>query len=170
MVLLRSNFKHVVVMEDTKNEQVFRPHYKNMPNMSVDMYTVDADPENKLLRGRALLNPHKKEFAFVQNTPRGPRSVEVGRTLHSRYVCRPDGDYTVTVRFGAEEKNIREQLLSETRQIVSSVQEHYKSAEAKRKKKLLEAGKEAIEAEKRIAASYEKTSKKMHELLEGGEE
>lgn len=121
-------------MEDTQKEQALRPHYTNMPGMSVDMYTVDADPENKLLRGRALLNPQKKEFAFVQNTPRGPRSVEVGRTLHSRYVCRPDGDYTVTVRFGADEKNIREQLLAETRQIVSSVQEHFKLAVARRKK------------------------------------
>ena len=129
-------------MEDKKNEQAFRPHYKNMSNMSVDMYTVDADPENKLLRGRALLNPHKKEFAFVQNTPRGPRSVEVGRTLHSRYVCRPDGDYTVTVRFGAQEKNIREQLLAETRQIVSSVQEHFKVAAAQRKKEKREGGDE----------------------------
>lgn len=139
---MRSNFKHVVVMEDTKNDQAFRPHYKNMPDMSVDMYTVDADPENKLLRGRALLNPQKKEFAFVQNTPRGPRSVEVGRTLHSRYVCRPDGGYTVTVRFGAEEKNIREQLLAETRQIVSSVLEHFKVAEVRRKK---EHGKGGVE-------------------------
>ena len=146
-------------MEDKKNEQAFRPHFKTMPNMSVDMYTVDADPENKLLRGRALLNPQKKEFAFVQNTPRGPRSVEVGRTLHSRYVCRPDGDYTVTVRFGADEKNIREQLLAETRQIVSSVQEHYKSAQAKRMKKLFEAGEEAIEAEKRIVAIKEGVGK-----------
>lgn len=139
---MRSKFKHVVVMEDTKNEQAFSPHYKNMTNMSVDMYTVDADPENKLLRGRALLNPHKKEFAFVQNTPRGPRSVEVGRTLHSRYVCRPDGDYTVTIRFGAGEKNIREQLLAETRQIVSSVQEHFKVAVAQRKKEKREGGEE----------------------------
>lgn len=139
---MRSNFKHVVVMEDKKNEQAFRPHYKNMPDMSVDMYTVDADPENKLLRGRALLNPQKKEFAFVQNTPRGPRSVEVGRTLHSRYVCRPDGGYTVTVRFGAEEKNIREQLLAETRQMVSSVLEHFKVAEAQRKKEKREGDEE----------------------------
>lgn len=129
-------------MEDKKNAQAFRPHYKSMPNMSVDMYTVDADPENKLLRGRALLNPHKKEFAFVQNTPRGPRSVEVGRTLHSRYVCRPDGDYTVTFRFGADEKNIREQLLAETRQIVSSVQEHFMFMEAQRKKEKREGGEE----------------------------
>lgn len=129
-------------MEDKKNEQALSPHYTNMTNMSVDMYTVDAAPENKLLRGRALLNPHKKEFAFVQNTPRGPRSVEVGRTLHSRYVCRPDGDYTVTIRFGAGEKNIREQLLAETRQIVSSVQEHFKVAEARRKKEKREGGEE----------------------------
>lgn len=127
-------------MEDAKNQQPFRPHFTTMPDMSVDMYTVDAAPENKLLRGRALLNPQKKQFAFVQNTPRGPRSVEVGRTLHSRYVCRPDGDYTVTVRFGAQEKNIREQLLAETRQIVSSVQEHFKVAEAQRKKEKREGG------------------------------
>lgn len=156
-------------MEDKKNNQAFRPHFINMADMSVDMYTVDADPENKLLRGRALLNPEKKEFAFVQNTPRGPRSVEVGRTLHSRYVCRPDGGYTVTVRFGANENNIREQLLAETRQIVTSVQEHFKVAEAKRKKEFLQAVNKAGEAMDKMGASYEKTSKRMHELLEGGE-
>lgn len=109
------------------------PHYKNLRDMSVDMYTLEEDPALRLLRGRALLNPEKKEFAFVQNTPRGPRSVEVGRTPHSRYVCRPDGEYTVTVHFAATEGNIREQLLAETRTIVTAVQEHYKSAEAKRK-------------------------------------
>ena len=109
------------------------PHYTKHDNMSIDMYTLDEAPTKKLLRGRALLNDEKREMTFVQNTPRGPRSVEVGRTLHSRYVCRPDGEYTVTVHFAANEGNIREQLLSETRTMVTAVQEHYKGAEAKRK-------------------------------------
>lgn len=154
-------------MED--NKQNATPHYTKHYNMSIDMYTLDEAPTKKLLRGRALLNDEKREMTFVQNTPRGPRSVEVGRTLHSRYVCRPDGEYTVTVHFAANEFNIREQLLSETRTMVTAVQEHYKVVEAQRKRGLLEAGKKAIEAENRIAASYEKTSKRMHELLEGGE-
>ena len=157
-------------METNEKKVAITPRYTKHENMSIDMYTLDEEPTKKLLRGRALLNDEKREMTFVQNTPRGPRSVEVGRTPHSRFVCRPDGEYTVTVHFAANEGNIREQLLSETRTIVSAVQEHYKGAEAKRKKELLEAGKKAIEAEKRIAASYEKSSKKMHELLEGGEE
>ena len=152
-----------------ENKQTTTPHYTKHDNMSIDMYTLDEAPTKKLLRGRALLNDEKREMTFVQNTPRGPRSVEVGRTLHSRYVCRPDGEYTVTVHFAANEGNIREQLLSETRTMVTAVQDHYKVAEAKRKKELLEAGNRLIELNKRNAASYEKTSKRMHELLEGGE-
>lgn len=116
-----------------ENKQNMTPHYTKHDNMSIDMYTLDEAPTKKLLRGRALLNDEKREMMFVQNTPRGPRSVEVGRTLHSRYVCRPDGEYTVTVHFAANEVNIREQLLSETRTMVTAVQEHYKGAEAKRK-------------------------------------
>lgn len=152
-----------------ENKQPMTPHYTKHDNMSIDMYTLDEAPTKKLLRGRALLNDEKREMTFVQNTPRGPRSVEVGRTLHSRYVCRPDGEYTVTVHFAANEGNIREQLLSETRTMVTAVQEHFKGAEAKRKKELLEAGKKIGEWHKKAGESFDKTSKKMHELLEGGE-
>lgn len=119
------------------------PHYTKHDGMSIDMYTLDEVPTKKLLRGRALLNDEKREMTFVQNAPRGPRSVEVGRTLHSRYVCRPDGEYTVTVHFAADEGNIREQLLSETRSMVTAVQEHFKNAEAKRKKEIRLSEKEA---------------------------
>lgn len=127
-------------MEVTKEQQAIRPHYQRHDGMSVDVYTVEEQPEMKLLRGRALINPEKAEFAFVQNTPRGPRSVEVGRTLHSRYVCRPDGGYTVTIRFEANEKNLREQLLSETREIVTMTQEHKKRHDAEKRKGEKEGG------------------------------
>lgn len=127
------------VMEEKKNDepiqaQVTRPHYKRLPDMSVDMYTLDEEPEMQLLRGRALLNPDKKEFAFVQNTPRGPRSVEVGRTLHARYVRRPDGGYTATVRFEGDESQLREKLLSEVREMVTMVGEDMKRQKAAAKK------------------------------------
>lgn len=119
-------------MEEKKDGAV---HYTRHEGMSVDMYTLTEESSMKIMRGRALLNDEKGEVTFVQNTPRGPRSVEVGRTPHSRFVCRPDGEYTVTVHFAANERNIREQLLWETRTIVTAVQEHHKSAEAKRKRK-----------------------------------
>lgn len=121
-------------MEQTPETQAIRPHYNRLSKMSVDMYTLEEKPEMKLLRGRALLNPEKSELAFVQNTPRGARSVEVGRTLHSRYVRRPDGGYTATLRFEGDEKNLREKLLSEVREMVTMVGEDLKRQNAKRKK------------------------------------
>ena len=156
-------------METNEKKVALTPRYTKHENMSIDMYTLDEEPKNKLLRGRALLNDEKREMTFVQNTPRGPRSTEVGRTLHSRFVCRPDGEYTVTVHFAADEGNIREQLLSETRTIVSAVQEHYKGAKAKRKKEFREAEKKAIEAEKRLGEGYDSYSKILHSITEGGE-
>ena len=108
-------------MEQNTNSAVTRPHYERHADMSVDLYTLDEKPELQLLRGRAL-----KEFAFVQNAPRGPRSVEVGRTLHVRYVRRPDGGYTATVRFEGDESQLREKLLSEVREMVTMVGEDMK--------------------------------------------
>lgn len=121
-------------MEQTQETQAIRPHYNRLSKMSVDMFTLDEKPEMKLLRGRALLNPEKSELAFVQNTPRGARSVEVGRTLHSRYVRRPDGGYTATFRFDGDERNLREKLLSEVREMVTMVGEDMKRQKVQRKK------------------------------------
>lgn len=73
-------------METNEKKVAVTPRYSKHENMSIDMYTLDEEPTKKLLRGRALLNDEKREMTFVQNTPRGPRSTEVGRTLHSRYV------------------------------------------------------------------------------------
>lgn len=121
-------------MEQTQKTLAIRPHYNRLSEMSVDMYTLDENPEMKLLRGRALLNPEKSEIAFVQNTPRGERSVEIGRTFHSRYVRRPDGGYTATLRFDGDERNLREKLLSEVREMVTVVMEDVKKQKAIRRK------------------------------------
>lgn len=106
--------------EKNKIEQV-QPHYRRLEGVGLDVYTREEATENRLMRGRALLNSEKNEFIFAQNEPRGPRSKEVGRTYHSRFVRRPDGEYTVTLRFSADESDLRESLLAEVRTIVTAV-------------------------------------------------
>lgn len=112
-------------MEQKKETQPGRV-YNGYSGMNVDMYALEgAETKHCLLNGRALLNPERRTLAFVQNTPRGPRSKEVGRTEHGRYVCRPDGMYTLTMRFAANERNLREQLISEIRQVVTGAVNHW---------------------------------------------
>lgn len=116
--------------EETK--PTAEPIYKRYTDYAIDMYLREPQGENRLLRGRALLTPQKGEMLFVQAEARGARSVEVGRTLHSRFVRRPDGAYTVTLRFSAEEKQIREQLLAEVRQITTTIEADKKRVQAEK--------------------------------------
>ena len=107
-------------MEKTPNKT---PYYKRVKDICVDMYTQEEEVEKRLLSGRALLNCEKGEFIFAQNAPRGPRSTEIGRTPHARFIRRPDGKYTITFScMDAEEKNLREQLLAEVRTICTVMQ------------------------------------------------
>lgn len=85
--------------------------------MSVEMQT-QKQRNMVLLRGKALLNEDESRLTFIQNTPRGARSVEVGRSGHSRIVRRPDGLYTLTFRFDVKEKFLKESLLAEIREVV----------------------------------------------------
>lgn len=105
------------------NKQV-TPHYKRVKDICLDIYSRDEQVEKRLLSGRALLNTEKGEFMFAQNEPRGPRSVEVGRTVHSRFVRRPDGLYTVTFSsMDSDEKHLKEQLIAEVREICAMIKE-----------------------------------------------
>ena len=86
-------------------------------NLDVSIHTQSA-PNMRVMRGKALLDDEAKDFKFVENSPRGPRSVEIGRTVHSRFVRRPDGLYTVTFRCDASTKYLRETLTAEVAEIV----------------------------------------------------
>jgi hypothetical protein len=108
-------FKTHIKMDTHKSQ------YRRYIDYSVDLYSQSDDAENRLLRGRALLNTKKGELSFVENAPRGPRSVEIGRTFHSRFVRRPDGGYTVTLRVSAMNPIIREELLSEVRDVCRGI-------------------------------------------------
>lgn len=133
-------------MEEKAKEPL---HYKRVKDICVDMYTQDETIERRLVAGRALLNSEKGEFVFAQNAPRGPKSTEVGRTAHARFVRRPDGFYTVTFRrMHPAERNLREQLLAEVRQICDMLKEDYETEERKRRAAMKEVKKAAEEAEK----------------------
>ena len=106
-----------------KKMDTHKSQYKRYIDYSVDLYSRSDDAENRLLRGRALLNTKKGELSFVENAPRGPRSVEIGRTFHSRFVRRPDGGYTVTFRVSAMSPIIREELLSEVRDVCRGIKD-----------------------------------------------
>lgn len=92
--------------------------YFKYSDMSVEMQTQE-DNDMKILKGRALMNSREKRVTFVQNAPRGARSVEVARGEHSRMVRRPDGNYTLTFRFNAEEELLRAAMIAEVRNMVN---------------------------------------------------
>lgn len=95
--------------------------YKRFSDYTLEMQAQE-DSNMNVLRGKGLLNVNESRFTFVQNAPRGPRSVEVGRTAHSRFVRRPDGLYTATLRFDAGEKYILAALIAEVRSIAKVAQ------------------------------------------------
>lgn len=103
-------------------DKITRPFHRGCSGASVDLYTHDEVVENRLLRGRALLDVDNKKFFFAQNEPRAARSVEIGRTMHSRLVRRPDSRYTLSFSaMDAGEKNLREALLSEVRTVMDII-------------------------------------------------
>lgn len=109
-------------MENNEKKQPVAPLYKRYTDYNVDLYTLDSSIERRILSGKALISPEKNEFIFSQNPPRGQRSVEIGRTLHCRFRRCPNGGYVATFRFEGSEKNIREQLIAEIRDVYRGVE------------------------------------------------
>ena len=107
--------------------------FSKLKNMTVSMQTQESK-DMTILRGKALLNECDKRLTFIQNKPRGKRSVEIGRSDHSRIVRRPDGLYTLTFRFDAKERYLKELLLSEIRNVVKMAVADLKKQSEKTKK------------------------------------
>lgn len=105
-----------------------------LKHMTVSMKT-QVQKDMTILRGKALLNECEQRLTFIQNKPRGKRSVEIGRSDHSRIVRRPDGLYTLTFRFDAKERYLKELLLSEIRNVVKMAEADLKKQSEKTKKK-----------------------------------
>lgn len=91
-------------------------NYRKLSNITVGMKVQD-NYDMMTLRGRLVINEEESSLLFVQNSPRGPQSVEVLRTPHSRLVRRPDGKYTLTFRYSADEPKVLAKLVMEMRSI-----------------------------------------------------
>lgn len=104
--------------------------YRGQLNVAVQ---GQKSPNMRVMNGKALLDVGGNDFKFVENAPRGPRSVEVGRTMHSRFVRRPDGLYTVTLRLAAGTKYLREAITAEIADIIKAIELDSKVEKAKRK-------------------------------------
>lgn len=107
--------------------------FSKLEDMTVSMQTQEQR-NMTVLRGKALLNECEQRFTFIQNAPRGARSVEIGRSDHSRIVRRPDGLYTLTFRFDARERFLKELLLSEVRSVVRLAAADLKKQSEKKKR------------------------------------
>ena len=95
--------------------------------LDVSILTERGNPNMRVMAGKALLDEESQDLKFVENAPRGPRSVEVGRTAHSRYIRRPDGLYTITLRVDvSRSKYLRETLTSEVAEIAKNIELDYK--------------------------------------------
>lgn len=126
-ILLQPNSKDTVVMEKYTRKQ-----------MDVSLYAERGTPNMRVMRGKALMDEEACDFKFVENPPSGPRSTEIGRTMHARYVRRPDGAYTITLRVSVGDKYLREQLTTEVAEIVKTIEADYKAQKTIEKKKLKE--------------------------------
>ena len=96
---------------------------------------MQEQSELKFMRGKALIDVGSREMTFVENTPRLARSVEVGRTMHARFVRRPDKNYTVTFRVSGDEKYLSEGLVAEIREIAKVIRADAASIKAAEKAK-----------------------------------
>lgn len=107
------------------------------------IWTVEvSDDTFTTRRGKALVNVTDNELTFIQDKPRGERSLEVGRSLHGRMRKKPDGRYGINFTFKMDEKFIKENLLVELRNLIKAEIESMRRQIAKSKKEVEKGGEE----------------------------
>lgn len=105
-------------MEKTK----LLPQYQRFSDYTVKVTTLRGDVKNRVINGKVLFLAEETEVVITENPPRPQRSVEVGRSEKCRMVRRPDGDYTLTIHFNANEKLLKERLISQVRNMYNIAQ------------------------------------------------
>lgn len=87
-------------------------NYTRLNGMTIG-FKGQKDFNQRTLHGRITINKEEHHALFVQDKPRGQRSIEVMRTAHSRLVQHPDGNYTLTFRFSMQEDGWNVKLVDE---------------------------------------------------------
>lgn len=105
-------------MENAKDMII---NHERFEKMELHVYSRAEQVDKVVLAGRQFIDADDGRCTFVQNAPRGPRSVEIGRTPHCRIVRRPDGGYTTTLRVTQYIKYLKETLLAEIRDVADCI-------------------------------------------------
>lgn len=106
---------------------------EKLQDYNVTLHKRQEELDRQIVGGKLLLWKASKEVTFVQNAPRGARSVEIHRTAHARLVRLKDGRYSVRVRFAPTERQVGYQLIAEMREINKMAQEDEMKQQQKRK-------------------------------------
>ena len=93
--------------------------YQKFSDYTLKVLSREANATRRAFGAKVVILPEDSETWITENKPKGPSSKEVGRSIHSRIVRRLDGRYTLTFRFDADEKQLREQLLAEMRNMAT---------------------------------------------------
>ena len=96
---------------------------EKLQDYNVTLHKRQEELDRQIVGGKLLLWKASKEVTFVQNAPRGARSVEIHRTAHARLVRLKDGKYSVRTRFAASERQVGFQLIAEMREICKKAAE-----------------------------------------------
>ncbi len=107
---------------------------EKLKDYTVNLHKRQEEVDRQIVGGKLLLWKASKEVTFVQNAPRGARSVEVHRTAHARLVRLVNGHYSVRLRFAATERQVGYQLIAEIRELNKMAQEDQQKQEQKMKK------------------------------------
>lgn len=106
---------------------------ETLQDYNITLHKRQEELDRRIVGGKLLLWKACKEVTFVQNAPRGARSVEIHRTAHARLVRLKDGRYSVRVRFAPSEWQVGYQLIAEMREINMMAQEDVTKQQQKRK-------------------------------------
>ena len=106
---------------------------EKLQDYNVTLHKRQEELDRQIVGGKLLLWKASKEVTFVQNAPRGARSVEIHRTAHARLVRLKDGRYSVRLRFAANERQVGYQLIAEMREINKVALEDEESQQRKKK-------------------------------------
>ena len=94
------------------------------------LYKRQQSIDKKIVGGKLLHWAANHEITFIENPPRGPRSIEVGRTAHARLVRLQDGSYSMRVKFITQEKSVGYRLIAELRELTAKATEDSKKGGA----------------------------------------
>lgn len=106
---------------------------EKLEDYTVNLHKRQEEVDRQIVGGKLLLWKAKNEVTFVQNAPRGARSVEIHRTAHARLVRLVNGHYSVRLRFSASERQVGYQLIAEIRELNKMAQEDEQKQQQKRK-------------------------------------